>query len=148
MALVIVILAVASNASFRQLYGIERRLVARLALGGDVLAFQGVVAVNAMVEHGFVPNAGGMALLAFVAEMALVPILVIVFLVAGYTFKRRVHISAVTMAVLALEIGMTEFQFESRLAMIKRRLFPLVLVVALVAFLPKLAFMNVGLAMA
>jgi len=148
MPLIIVILAVAGNAGFRQLYGIERRLVARLALGGDVLASQDVVAVNAMVEQGFIPNAGRMAVPAFVAKMALVSILVIVFPVACHTFERRVHIRAVAVAVPAFEISMAKFQFEFRLAMIERRRPPLVLVMALIAFFPKFAFVNVGLAMA
>lgn len=116
-----------------------RRLVTLLALGLDMLAQQrelGLVVVKANVVA--LPTALVVAVLALLALLA---VMLIVLLVAGIALRRRfVAESRRGMAFVALRILVLEFQgILGVLVVIEARVFPVFLVMALVALIAQVA---------
>lgn len=120
----IVVFAMASDAGERQFYRIQRRGVASDAFRCGVSATQAKAGFFAMLKRGLVPCDGGVTSLALGTKMAFVPILIVIFLVAGHALARRILESAIVMACLAFDVGVSGLEFEARLVVIEGLLFP------------------------
>ena len=120
----------------------------RLTLDFDVLAFKCIFGVPVMVEYDFFPLFDRVTGLALLAVVPLVSFFVVVLLVAGYALFRRADIELVGMAVLALDVAVTQLQLEFRLVVVERGFFPVGHVMALLTFFTEFAFVDVVLAVA
>ena len=103
--LVFVILTVAGDAGLAGFFAIGVRGVARAALRSAVLVVQHIFRVLIVSEGRRFPGLGTVTTFALFAIYAFVPLLLVIFLVTGKTFFRRVLIDVVSVALGTLDVG-------------------------------------------
>ena len=135
-------LLMAGDALRFQLFRIERIFVARLALDRLVSAAQRIFRILVVVENGLFPIRRGVATLALFAKA---PLVRVVLAVAGVTAGLQLlHFGIFFVATLAFDRAVAALQLEPGIAvMVEVGLFPPIAGMAVLAFLPELARMDV-----
>ena len=144
-ALVLVVLFVTGHAGCLQRVAVQVSGMAGIAPGLSMLAAQGVFRVFIVIEHHRIPGLGVMTGLAFLAKTALV---LVIFPVTRHTGHGRVFESIVPVTIPALRIGVLAFKSEIRRVMVKPRLLPAGLGVAIRALRAQSALVRVVLLVA
>lgn len=144
LAVMLVVLLVARIALGWRLVAEAGRGMAFIALGILVLEFQRVLGVLIMIETGFFPALFVVTLLAFLTQVAMVPLVVISFLVTVIAnILQFLLIQLAGMALVALDFKMLEAQRVFRiLVVVEKALLPVVFLVAAFAFLAEIALMR------
>lgn len=146
LAVVLVVLLVTGVAIGRRLVAIGRRGMTLLTLGILVLEFQRVFSVLVMIEADVttLPALFVMALLALLAQVAMMTLVVVSFLVAVITDILQlllVELACVTLVALDLEVLETQWIFGV-LVVIEINLLPVIFLMAGFALLAEITFVR------
>jgi len=147
-SLPVVVLLVACRTGRPEFCAVEVAGVASRALGEPVFSPQRVFGVAVMVEADGFPAAIDMAGLALLAEATLVAALVVVLAMTSDASGRFALEFWILVAIATSDFPVLAGKREARFAMVKNRILPARVPVAVGAAVPELALMGIVLAMA
>ena|SRR5450830_56223 len=138
----------AGIAVLTQLDAVKVAGMAGFARCSVVLASQHIFGICIVVEtYGF-PKAGAMAGFALVTKLAFMAFVVVFFLVATNAGEGGLFVITGLVTISALRIGVLVLQRKARAVVVKTRLFPVGLVVAISTFGTQRSFVGVILLVA